>query len=218
MTAPTLHLLKHYLKLEYKSKATISGLIIYAAASVFICNLVFNQSINSATWNALLWIILLFICMNASVKSFNHENSYRFLLYYQLVAPNTIIKAKIVHSTAIMVLLALVTLGCYSFMLGNPVNNNVLYITTLVLGCFGLATTLTLIAALSSKAGIGPGMMAVLGFPVIIPQLMASIKLSKMAMDGLDWSVSYRYLIILIALNIISVSLSLILFPFIWKD
>ena len=60
--------------------------------------------------------------------------------------------------------------------------------------------------------------MAVLGFPVIIPLLIVLIKLSKNAMDGLDRSVSYDEIIVLLAINAIVIAVSLLLFPYIWRD
>ena len=60
--------------------------------------------------------------------------------------------------------------------------------------------------------------MAILSFPVIIPLLVVLIKLSKNAMDGLDRSVSYDEIGVLIAINIIVITTSLLLFPYLWKD
>jgi heme exporter protein B len=62
------------------------------------------------------------------------------------------------------------------------------------------------------------GLMAILSFPVIIPLLVVLIKLSKNAMDGLDRSVSYDEIGVLIAINIIVITTSLLLFPYLWKD
>jgi len=60
--------------------------------------------------------------------------------------------------------------------------------------------------------------MAVLSFPVIIPLLMVLIKFSKNAMDGLDRTVSYNEIGVLLAINLIVVTASVILFPFLWRD
>jgi heme exporter protein B len=60
--------------------------------------------------------------------------------------------------------------------------------------------------------------MAILSFPVIIPLLIVLIKLSKNAMDGLDRTVSYNEIIVLLAINAVVISVSLLLFPFIWRD
>jgi heme exporter protein B len=60
--------------------------------------------------------------------------------------------------------------------------------------------------------------MAILSFPVILPLLLIVIKISKNAMDGLDWTASYSQLIYLCAIDIIVITLSTILFPYIWRS
>ncbi|MDB5086310.1 MAG: transporter permease, partial [Mucilaginibacter sp.] len=42
--------------------------------------------------------------------------------------------------------------------------------------------------------------------------------LSKSAMDGLDRSLSYGNIGVLLAINVIVITTSLILFPFLWRD
>jgi heme exporter protein B len=60
--------------------------------------------------------------------------------------------------------------------------------------------------------------MAILSFPVVIPLLVVLIKLSKNAMDGLDRSVSIDELAVLIAINVIVITTSLLLFPYLWRE
>ena len=60
--------------------------------------------------------------------------------------------------------------------------------------------------------------MAILSFPVIIPMLLMVMKLAKNAMDGLDRSASSDEVLVLLALDAIVVTLSLILFPYLWRS
>jgi heme exporter protein B len=48
----------------------------------------------------------------------------------------------------------------------------------------GLAITLTMISAITSRSGSQTSMMAILGFPVLIPMLVIIIKISANAIDG----------------------------------
>jgi len=60
--------------------------------------------------------------------------------------------------------------------------------------------------------------MAILSFPVIIPIILLLIKMSKRAMDGLDRSLNYQDIGVLLAINIIVIATSLLLFPYLWRD
>jgi heme exporter protein B len=93
-----------------------------------------------------------------------------------------------------------------------------MFFIALFLGCTGLATAFTMISAIASKAGNNFALMAILGFPVVLPLLLASIKLSKYAADGLSWSGALTYLGVLGALNVVIFALAYLLFPYLWRD
>jgi heme exporter protein B len=61
-------------------------------------------------------------------------------------------------------------------------------------------------------------MMAILSFPMLMPFLITLIKVSKFAVDGIDNSICYPYLLVLILINIVVAGLSYILFPYLWQD
>jgi heme exporter protein B len=75
-----------------------------------------------------------------------------------------------------------------------------------------------MISGIASKANNSGALMAILSFPVIIPLLMVLIKFSKNAMDGLDRSVSLDEIGVLLAINLVVIIISLLLFPYIWRD
>jgi heme exporter protein B len=48
--------------------------------------------------------------------------------------------------------------------------------------------------------------------------LLMLMKVSKNAMDGLDWASSSDEILTLLAINAIVVSLSYVLFPYLWRS
>jgi len=207
--------------LEWRQKYTFNGMLLYVGCTIFVTYLSFNtktSALGAVTWNTLFWIIMLFVGVNAVAKSFIQEREGRILYYYELVDPESIILAKIIYNVILMSLLGLVALGLYSVVLGNPVVDNKLFLLNVILSSIGFSSTLTLISAIASKTENGTTLMAVLGFPVIIPLLLMAIRISNNALDGLDWSASSGSLIILVAINIIVITLSLILFPYLWRS
>jgi heme exporter protein B len=60
--------------------------------------------------------------------------------------------------------------------------------------------------------------MAVLSFPILLPMLSMLIKLSKNAMDGLAFSSSYDEILVISGIDLIVITLSYMLFPFLWKS
>jgi heme exporter protein B len=59
--------------------------------------------------------------------------------------------------------------------------------------------------------------MAILGFPLIIPQLILLMRLSNATFSA-TISIPVTTILLLIALDLMVILLAVILFPFLWKD
>jgi heme exporter protein B len=106
----------------------------------------------------------------------------------------------------------------YKVFFTNTLGDPLYYFLTVMLGSISFSTVFTMISAIASKAGNNGTLMAILSFPVIIPVILLLIKLSKNAMDGLDRSVSFSNMAVLLAINVIVIATALLLFPFLWRD
>lgn len=205
-------------KTEIRQKHTLFGFLLYVLSTVFIAYLAVKHISTPATWNALFWIILLFAAVNSSSKSFIGENKGRQLYYYTLASPQAVIISKIIYNCVMTILLSLLSYVFYSLLMNNLVGDNSLFLLCIFLGSMGFASSLTLISAIASKTNNNFGLVAVLGLPVVVPILLAVIRISKNAVDGLALSVSINYLLVLVFLNIIVWALAYLLFPYLWRD
>lgn len=212
------HLIRKEILLEFRMKYALNGILLYVVSTVFVCYLSFHNIVHPATWNSLFWIIMLFASINAVAKSFIQESTKRQLYLYTLASPQAIILSKIIYNVVLMMLLSIICFVFYSLFIGNIVQDIPMFIIALLLGSCGFSSILTLMSAIASKTNNNLALMAILSFPVQIPLLMILIKLSKSAIDGLEHSVSYQYIILLLLMNVIVVALSYILFPYLWRD
>ena len=207
--------------LEWRQKYAFNGMLLYVGSTVFVCYLSFRlrfADLEVPVWNALFWIILLFTSVNAIAKSFGQENRGRLLYYYSIVSPQGVILAKMVYNTLLMLVLALICYGFYAGIIGNPVQDQAMFLCTILLGAVGFSTSLTMISSIAAQAANSSTLMAVLSFPVMIPMLLMLMKLSKNAIDGLDRTVNTDEVLTLLAINLIVVSVSYILFPYLWRS
>ena len=192
--------------------------MLYCAATIFISYLSFRQSIDAVTWNALFWIIMLFASVNALAKSFLTESRGMQLYFYTLVSAPVYYLSKLFYGIVLMLLLSVISLFIYSSLNGFPSEEIFPSLFTVLTGSIGLAVTLTMISAIASRSGSQTSMMAILGFPVLIPMLIIIIKLSAKALDGIQIFSSPREIILLSALIVLTSALSYILFPYIWRE
>ena len=213
-----IQLVKKEILLEWRLKYSFSGILIYIISTIFVCYLSFKQIIDPPTWNALFWIIMLFAAVNAIAKSFLTESVGRQLYFYSIASAQAVIISKIIYNLGLMMILSIINFIFYSLFIGNLVQDVPMFIVGLLLGSAGFASVMTLISAIASKAGSSSTLMAILSFPILIPLLITIIRFSKNAMDGLDWSVNYKFLLILVALNMLTVALSYLLFPYLWRE
>ena len=204
--------------LVWRNRSAIAGLSVYILSGLYISYLSFKKIADPATWNALFWILILFMAVNALAKSFMTESRGLQLFYYTFLNPQVVIIGKIIYNGVLLFVLGLLTLLFYTILLGNPVQDSFMFLITLLAGCFGISSVLTMISAIASRAGHQSSMMAILGFPVLLPLLIILIHLSKNAIDGIEFSVNVKYLTLILSLNLIVPALAFILFPYLWRE
>ena len=218
MSNPVFTLLKKDFLLELRQQHTFFGILLYVASTIFVLYLAMGQP-ESTVYNGIFWMIQLFVCVNAVAKSFLQESKGRMLYFFSITSPVSFIMAKLIYSTVVMLLMVLVSLLLFRILLGNPIDKYFQFIGIACLGGVSLSLVFTLMAAIAAKAQQNAAIMAILGFPLIIPQLLLLIRLSKSAFgevfkEGALMQIS----LLLIALDILVIVLAIVLFPFLWKD
>lgn len=213
-----IHLIKKDFLLEIRQRYALNAILLYVVSTVFVVQLSFGRVIDDTGWIALFWIILLFAAFNAVSKSFFQEHSSRRLYYFVIASPASIILSKIVYNSMLMVALGFLSLGLYVLFLGMPVMNPVLLYSSFILGCIGLASALTMVSAIASSAGNNAALMAVLGFPVVIPLLLLVINAFKLSLnESISTLQLIKTLTSLLLIDSVVVILSIILFPYLWR-
>lgn len=209
-------LFKKDLLLEIRQQYSFYGILLYIGATVFVLFLAIEEP-ESKVWNGLFWVIQLFICINAVAKSFLQESKSRMLYFYTIASPGDFILSKLLFNSILMLVMSLLSLLLFTLFLGNPIVKAGPFIGLVVLGGWSLSLVFTFLAAIAAKAQQNAAIMAVLGFPIIIPQLLLLMKLSNETFNPI-LIISFNTVLLLIALDIMIIMLAVILFPFLWKD
>ena len=215
------HLLIKEFRLELKRKSVIAGLALYLLSMVFIAYLAFalRQSlITPLVWSALFWITILFTAINTIAKSFIGEKRGLDIYFYSIANPTDVLISKIIYNFLLCLLLSLAAYFLFTLFLNDPIQDKMTFAIVLMLTSLGFSASLTMLSSLSSKANNSNILMAVLSFPVVISILLMAIRITKNCMDGLDPSVSYDKLLVLLAVDALVGAVSYLLFPFIWKS
>ncbi|HMR83074.1 MAG TPA: heme exporter protein CcmB [Niabella sp.] len=209
-------LFKKDLLLEIRQQYSFYGILLYMGATIFVLFLAIAEP-EKEIWNGLFWVIQLFICINAVAKSFMQESRARMLYFYTIASPVHFMIAKLLFNSLLMLLMTLISLLLFLAFIGNPAEKLLPFTGLALLGGFSLSMVFTFLAAIAAKARQNAAIMAVLGFPLIVPQLMLLMKLSNAAFTA-GQSFQWSDILLLIALDFLVGLLSVILFPFLWKD
>ncbi|MDB5209106.1 MAG: cytochrome biosis protein [Flavisolibacter sp.] len=209
-------LFKKDLLLEIRQQYAFYGVLLYVGATIFVLYMAI-ESPDNRTWIGLFWIIQLFISINAVAKSFLQESRSRMLYYHSIVSPQNFVLAKLLFNSLLMLVMSLLSMVLFSLFLTYPVQKTVAFIGLVFLGGWSLSLVFTFLAAIAAKAQQNAAIMAILGFPIIIPQLLLLMSASSTVFN-LKVAVPLTNVLMLFASDVLVILLSLILFPFLWKD
>ncbi|MDZ7847325.1 MAG: hypothetical protein U5L96_11425 [Owenweeksia sp.] len=56
--------------MEWRKRQSFLAVLLYVVTTAYLAFLVFNGHVNSETWNALYWIILIFAAIQVAFRSF----------------------------------------------------------------------------------------------------------------------------------------------------
>ncbi len=210
-------LVKLEISLELRSKAALSALILYVIATVFTVYMCLKTN-DDRTWNALVWIVILFVCMNVVSKSFFQTHQSRWNYYYTTVPPVALLFSKIIYNTMLAVCLSLMTWTVFYMLFGIEVTRFLMFLSIIIIGSATLTATLTMLSAIAAKSNNNSTLLAVLSFPILVPIIMLISQLSLAAFTDMKWNNLANDAFSLLAMHVLVYALGALLFPYLWRD
>lgn len=209
-------LFKKDLLLEVRQQYAFYGVILYVGATIFVLFMAI-ESPEKRTWMGLFWVLQLFISINAVAKSFLQESRNRMLYYHSISSPQHFILSKLLFNSLLMLVMGSLSLLLFALFLQYPVQQSAAFVGLVFLGGWSLSLVFTFLAAVAAKAQQNAAIMAILGFPIVIPQLLLLMKASLEVLSPAG-EVPLINVLMLGASDGLVIILSVILFPFLWQD
>jgi ABC-type transport system involved in cytochrome c biogenesis, permease component len=211
-------LLKKDILLELRQQHTFYGVLLYIASTIFVLYLSLDEP-EANVWNGLFWVIQLFVCINTVAKSFLQESRGRMLYFYSVVSPVDFIISKLLYNTILMLLMSVISLFLFFIFLNNPLTNTLRFTGIVILGGASISMVFTLMSAIAAKAQQNAALIAILGFPVILPQLLLLMRLSKTAFaEVFKTGAVLQLSALIVGLDVLVIVMAVILFPYLWKE
>lgn len=205
------------LRLEWRQKYAFYGILLYIASTMFVMYITVQRPAPEV-WNALFWVVQLFITVNTVARSFLQENRGRMLYYYTLAGAREFVIAKLIYNVLLMVVLSLLSLLLYRVLLGSPLIDPLFFAGMVSLGGVSLSLVFTMLSAIAARADQNAALMAIMGFPLVIILLLILVRASTTAFLTVYQPGLTRMILLLAGLDVVVIALSLVLFPFLWKN
>jgi heme exporter protein B len=201
--------------LERRQGYALASLSAYSLSLVFLVSFALKGSAGAGTWLVGYWLVVLFVAVNAAAKSFMGETPGQTLYVYQLARAEAVLLAKLVYNSLLVLVLGALSLVFYLVFMGSPFPSLVVFLPGVALGCMGLGAGLTLVSAIAAQAGNRTTLMALLSLPVVMPQLFLLVRIGQ---GALNETVRWGDIGFLAGVVGILAALSLVLFPFLWRE
>lgn len=206
---------------EMRTRYAVNSLAMFivVAISVILFS-IGNEKINENLTAGLFWVVIFFTAMSGLARAFVSEEERGTSLTLQLVAaPSTVFSGKLVFNVILVFAMNTVIAILYAALFESfIIQNFLLFLLSFVLGNIGLAISSTIIAAIISKAGAKGTLYPVLSFPILLPLILTSVQLTLFSFDGTTIEQSKFELAIVVSYDVIMLTVSYMLFDFIWKD
>lgn len=202
---------------ELRQKQSAAIVLLYAVTTLFVIYFAFGGRMEAETWNAMYWILILFVSTTAASGSFRNVSDGRFIYISTLASPAEVIAAKLCWNLLVMLVISSICLLLFIVVFGIFAPKPIEYLGAWFLGVSGISLSMTMIAGIASRAGNSFYLVPILGFPVLIPVLLTILRVTGTLIQG-GSTAGWVYYAVLVLLNIIAAGIPLVLFPYLWRD
>ncbi len=208
------------IRCELRTRYALNALAMFAVITLVVVGITVGQEIVSPSLHAsFIWIVILFSSMQALSASFVKEEESNTSNTLRLFAdPGVVFAGKLLFAFALTGFLLVILVPLYLVLMNLDVPKMLQFLLGILLGSIGIASATTIIAAIVSKATARGALFAVLSFPLLLPVLLSAISATSVVLWGGEFSEMWPHIKILIAYPIIVVTMSYILFDYVWSE
>ena len=221
MNLKSFALFKKDISSELRTRYAINALAMFIIVTLSIILFsIGTETISESLTGGLFWVVIFFTSMSGLSRVFVSEEERGTSLTLQLIAaPSTVFSGKLLFNLILVFAMNTIIAILYSALFeAFVIRNFALFLVSFILGNIGLAFASTIIAAIISKAGAKGTLYPVLSFPILLPLILTSVQLTLFSIGGTSFENAKFELAIIVCYDVIILTVSYMLFDFIWKE
>lgn len=209
------------LAVEWRTREAISAMLVFGLLVLVIFNFAFDlQGVDMKVLGpGVLWVAFCFSGILGLGRSFARERD-KGSIDGMLLAPidrGAIYLGKAIANFLFIVVMEAVTLPLFVILFNVPIEWFPL-VGYLLLGTVGFSAVGTLLSAIAASTRMREVMLPVLLFPVLVPLLVASVKITQGAIQGMQFSDYQGWFNLLVAYDLIFLTVAYLVFEFVVEE
>lgn len=206
---------------EWRTREALSAMLVFGLLVLIVFNFAFDlQGVDIKVLGpGILWVAFCFSGILGLGRSFARERD-KGSFEGMLLAPvdrGAIFLGKAIANFLFILVMEAVTLPLFVILFNVPIIWFPL-VGFIVLGTVGFSAVGTLLSAIAASTRMREVMLPVLMFPVLIPLLVASVKITQGALQNVPFSDYQGWFNLLLAFDLIFLVLAFLTFEFVIQD
>lgn len=212
--------LKKDIQLELRSKYALNTVLAFVAGSMLIVLFSLRaEELPLSARGGLIWIIILFASLSVLGRSFISETERgTFDLLRLHGEPSAVYTGKLIFNFLFTLLVTVISVLIYLFMLNITVYHLWLLVYILFFGTLGLSGVSTMLGAVVSQASQKGTIYSVLSLPLLVPLILLLVRTTESAFSEVTAAGLTDDLLAMAGFAGVVISISVILFDFIWEE
>ena len=207
---------------ELRTREMISSMVVFSLLVILIFDFAFDLRADNqqALAPGVLWVAIAFAGMLGLSRSFIVEKD-RGSMEGLLLTPvdrSAIYLGKMLGSVLFMAVVEVIILPIFVVLFNLSAGDLPLLAGVTILGTVGLAGVGTLFSAMAVHTRAREVLLPILLFPVVVPAMLAAVKLTAAILDRLPLAEVQHWFSLLIAFDVVFTTLSLILFDYVVEE
>ncbi len=205
---------------ELRTREVTGSVLIFALLVLLVFNFTFDLRVEQvlAIAPGVLWVTFIFAGTLVLNRAFTLEKD-RGCLDGLLLLPvdrSALYLGKMLTNTLFMFLVEAITLPVYVVLFDLPLPP--LLLLVVLLGTVGFAAVGTLFAAMTVHTRAREVLLPVLLFPIVVPVIVAAVKLSAGLLDGVPLGEMVHWLRLLVAFDVIFLAVAYMTFDYVVEE
>jgi len=207
---------------ELRTREMLSSMFVFSLLVIFIFNFAFDLRAENQKTLApgVLWVAIAFAGMLGLSRSFIMEKD-RGSMEGLLLTPvdrSAIYLGKMLGNLLFIGIVEIIILPIFIVLFNLSAADLPLLLGVVILGTIGFAGVGTLFSAMAVHTRAREVLLPILLFPVVIPVMLASVKLTGAILDGVPFADVQNWFSLLVAFDLIFMALSVILFDYVMEE